>query len=190
MVNALKRALLAICFCCASTTFATLELTPAIDEFTLDGVKMQQLAFRDGQKKITYQPPRQWDYRGSADRLVLHPPGKTQAEAVIIRLTIPQPTGFDAEGVTKLVAEAVTALPAGSAAVAVAAQEKNPVSINRKETFLVTIKYQFGGEKYARSVLFVNREGEQLRFQLTCREADFDQLNRAFFASHFTWQNL
>ncbi len=189
MVNALKRGLLVICFS-ASTTYAALELTPTIDEFMLDGVKIQQLAFRDGEKKITYQPPRQWDYRGSGDRLVLHPPGKTQAEAVIVRLTIAKPVGFDAEGAKKLVDETTAGLPAGSTNVTVAAPEKNPVNINRKETFLVTIKYQFGGEKYERSILFVNREGEQLRFQLTCREADFEQLNRAFFASHFTWQNL
>jgi hypothetical protein len=189
MVNALRRALLVICFS-AGPACAALELTPTIDEFTLDGVTIQQLAFRDGEKKVTYQPPRQWDYRGSPDRLVLHPPGKTQAEAVIMRLTIPQPTGFAPDGAKKLVDEMTAALPSGSSNVTVAAQEKNPVSINRKETFLVTIKYQFGGEKYARSVLFVNREGEQLRFQLTCREADYEQINRAFFASHFTWQNL
>ena len=62
--------------------------------------------------------------------------------------------------------------------------------IQGKETFLVTISYAYYGQKYRRSILFLNRGNEQIRSQLTCREADFDGLQAAFFHSQFTWQNL
>jgi hypothetical protein len=55
---------------------------------------------------------------------------------------------------------------------------------------LVTLSYTFYGQKYGRSILFLNRGNEQIRFQLTCPDRDFQELHRAFLASQYTWQNL
>jgi hypothetical protein len=68
-------------------------------------------------------------------------------------------------------------------------QQKNVVIIERKETFLIIMKYEFYGEPQQRSVLFVNRKNEQLRFQLTCPESNFARLQKVFLATHFSWQN-
>ncbi len=62
--------------------------------------------------------------------------------------------------------------------------------IQRKETFLIKLNYTFFGQKYGRSILFLNRGNEQIRSQLTCREADFKELQGAFLRSHYTWQQL
>lgn len=169
---------------------AELQLVPVISEYELDGMKFKQLAFSDADKRATYQPPRCWDYSGSANQLTLHPPGKTQAEATISKTGLGEPGSFDGEALKKVVAETMTQTPKGSSGVMVVSQEKNPLLINGKETFQVVLSYSLLGQTFNRSVLFLNRGHEQLRFQLVAREVDFKELHRAFQASLYSWQNL
>ena len=169
---------------------AELQLTPSVVQYELDGVKLKQLAFSDGAKQVTYQAPRGWEYSGSATQLTLRPPNKPQGEATITRIPLPQPGSFDDESLKKLVTEAVASVPKGSENVTVVSQEKNPLLINRKETFLMTLAYNFYGASYSRSILFLNRGNEQIRFQLTCHQADFNELQKAFLGSQYSWQNL
>jgi hypothetical protein len=169
---------------------ADLDLTPNLSQHELDGVKVKQLAFSDGSKTVTYSPPRGWDYSGSAAQLTLRPPGKSQAEAKVTKIALPQPASFDEEAVKRLVQEALASVPPGSTDVQLVSQEKNPLMIERKETFLVTLSYNFHGDAYNRSILFLNRGAEQIQFQLGCRQADFKELQKAFFGSQYSWQNL
>jgi hypothetical protein len=169
---------------------AELQLTPSVVQYELDGVKLKQLAFSDGAKQVTYQAPRGWEYSGSATQLTLRPPNKPQAEATITRIPLPQPGSFDDESLKKLVTEAVASVPKGSENVTLVSQEKNPLLINRKETFLITLAYDFYGASYSRSILFLNRGNEQIRFQLTCSQADFKELQKAFLGSQYSWRNL
>lgn len=174
----------------AAAAHAELQLTPKVAEYELDGVKFKQIAFSDDGKTVTYQAPRGWDYSGNATQLTLRPPNKAQAEATITRIPLSQPGSFDAANLKKLVDEAVAVIPKASSNMSAVSEEKNPLMIQRKETFLIKLNYTFFGQKMSRSILFLNRGNEQLRFQLTCREADFNELHRAFLASHYTWQNL
>ena len=169
---------------------AELQLTPRISEYELDGVKFKQLSFsNETGKEITYAPPGGWDYSGSATKLTLRP-GKPQAEATISKISVPQEAVFDEPGMKKLADEVVLSVPRGSTNVTIVSQEKNPLLINRRETFLVTISYSFFGANYKRSVLFLNREKEQLRFDIVSLEKDFADLQKDFLGSQYTWQNL
>ena len=167
-----------------------LQLTPSVVQYELDGVKLKQLAFPDGEKQVTYQSPRGWDYSGSIDRLTLRPPNKPQAEAVIYKISLQQPGSFDDATVKKLVDETIASLPKSSTNIQMVSQEKNPLLIQRKETLLITFTYNLYGVNYSRSILFLNRGNEQIRFQLVCREADFKELQKAFMGSQYSWQNL
>ena len=169
---------------------AELDLTPTLSEYELDGVKFKQLTFSDGSKTVTYSPPRGWDYSGSAAQLTLRPPGKSQAEAKITKVALSQPASFDEETVKKLVQKAIASVPPASTDIQLVSQEKNPLIIERKETFLVTLSYNFYGNAYNRSILFLNRRTEQIQFQLGCRQADFKELQTAFLDSQHSWQNL
>jgi hypothetical protein len=170
---------------------AQLQLTPKISSYEADGVKSKLLVFSDGGgKEITYTPPRGWEYAGSATKFTLRPPGKPQAEGAIVRMSLNQPAVFDDETIKKLAAEVLASAPGGSTNVTLVAQEKNPFLIAQKETFLVVVSYNFYGENYQRSTIFLNRGNEQLRFQLVSRAADFKNLQVAFQASQLTWQNL
>jgi hypothetical protein len=174
----------------AGVAKSELVLTPTVDEYVLDGAKLKQLAFFDGGQKVTYQSPRGWDYSGSATQLTLHPPNKPQAEATIARVPRSDQTQFDDETVKKLVAEAIALVPKGSSNVAVESQEKSPLRIGSRETFVIVLSYSLLGNNYNRSILFVNRGGEQVRCQLTCRSSDFKELQKAFISSQYSWRNL
>jgi hypothetical protein len=172
---------------------AELSLTPTISQYESDGVKTKVLAFpdgADGAKTVTYQAPRGWDYSGSAAQLTLRPPNKSQVEATITRIPLSEPGRFDDASLRKLVSEAIALVPKGSENVSVVSQEKNPLLIEGKETFLITLGYTLFGQKFGRSILFLNREKEQIRSQLTCQEGDFKELHRVFLASQYTWQRL
>jgi hypothetical protein len=174
----------------AGVAKSELVLTPTVDEYVLDGAKLKQLAFFDGGQKVTYQSPRGWDYSGSATQLTLHPPNKPQAEATIARVSRSDQTRLDDETVKKLVAEAIALVPKGGSNVAVESQEKSPLRIGSRETFLIVLSYSLLGNNYNRSILFINRGGEQIRCQLTCRSSDFKELQKAFISSQYSWRNL
>jgi len=122
--------------------------------------------------------------------LILRPPSKSQAEAKITKVALLQSASFDEETIKKLVQEVMDSVPNGSTEIQVVSQEKNPLMIERKETFLIVLSYNFYGGAYSRSILFLNRGNEQIRFQLTSRQADFKELQKAFLGSQYSWQNL
>jgi hypothetical protein len=174
-----------------ATARADLQLTPKTSESWVDGAKITFLAFSDGSgKEVTYGPPTGWEYSGSSTRFTLRPPSKPQAEGTIARINLSHPAVFDDETMKKLTAEVLASVPGGSTNVTLVSQEKNPLLIARKETFLVIVSCTFYGENYQRSMMFLNRGNEQVRFQFVSRAADFKALQAAFQGSHFTWQNL
>jgi hypothetical protein len=169
---------------------ADLDLSPQLSQYDLDGVKFPQLAFLDGTKKVTYSPPRGWRYSGSTTKLSLQPPNTAQAEATVTKVALRQASPMSDEAMKAFAAEALGSIPGGSIDVTLISQEKNPLMIGGKETFLVTLTYTLYGESYARSFLFLNRATDQIRFQFVSRAAEFKVLQKAFHDSWFTWQNL
>lgn len=178
------------CLVLAASARAELQLKPSPSSYEVDGVRFPQLSFTDGNKEVHYVPPAGWESAGSESKLVLHPKGKIQAEATVIRIPLKEEASFDEETMKKLADQALASVPSGATNVKLLSQDKNTVMINTKETYLVTMSYTWNGDTYGRSVMYMNRGKEQLRFQLISRLADFNDLQRAFHQSHFTWQNL
>jgi hypothetical protein len=169
---------------------AELLLTPKVVRYEADGVKSELLAFADNAKTVTYRPPHGWGYSGEAARLTLRPPQTTQAEATVTKSSLKKRTPLDEETIRTLVTEALRSAPAGSTDVTITSQEKNALFIGGKETFRITLSYTFYGEIFARYLVFLNRESEQIRFQLVCRVADSKKLQQEFQASLCNWRNL
>jgi hypothetical protein len=174
----------------ANSANANLQLTPHETEYDLEGVKLRQLVFFDGAQRITYAPPRGWQYSGGGDRFVLHPTRELSAEAVIRSVNVAQPEAFNNETMKRLAEQATASLPGGSTHIAIVSEEKNPLLIEQKETFLIILHYECYGVPYARSVMFLNRKNEQVIFQFTAARPNFDKLQTQFLKSHFSWQNL
>ena len=177
-------------FLVVTSARSDLKLTPAVEVYEQDGVKMKHLVFFDGSQRVTYNPPPGWNYDGNANLLVLHSPHDARGEATIRQVRLANPESFDKESVKRLIEQALASAPKGATNVAVVSQEMNPVMIERKETFLVIIKFDSYGEPYLRSVMFLNRGNEQMLFQLTAPQSTFPETQKAFQGSHFTWQNL
>src|SRR6478609_8533900 len=91
-VISMKAPLIVSIFTLVGTAFGAIDLTPTTAERVLDGIKFQQLIFRDGEHSITYEPPHGWNYSGDASQLKLTPPSVSQAQGVIeqSRLAAPQ----------------------------------------------------------------------------------------------------
>ncbi|PZR79099.1 MAG: hypothetical protein DLM52_01755 [Chthoniobacterales bacterium] len=186
----------AVVFACSTALIvglarADLQLTPRKSEYELEGIKLDRLAFPGTSgKDPTYQQPPGWTYSGSASKLSLYPPGNSQAEARISLVALSERADFGEEGLKKLIAAAMACAPKDGTAVAVISTDRNPIKISGKETFRVLLRYNLFGQVFKRSVIFLNRERDQIRFEFAARDSDFDTLEQAFRSSLCTWRNL
>jgi hypothetical protein len=187
-----SRSLTLVClavFACSAR--ADLDWSPRLANFQDDGVSFHYLVFSDGTgKEIHYRQPDGWTYTGSAKKFSLRPPDKSRAEGTFTSLPLTAPSTFDDESLRGLVEQALATVPRGNTELTVVSQEKNPVRIEGKETFLVILSYREYGEGFVSSFLFMNRNSEQICFRFVSRAADFEGLQRAFLASQFSWYNL
>jgi hypothetical protein len=174
----------------AGSAYAGLELTPQSEEYELEGVKLHQLVFNDGGHRVTYAPPRKWTYSGGGNRFVLRPASESNAEAVITVSNLSRPETFDAATIKRLSDDVLASIPPGSTNVSVVSQQLNPILIGGKPTFQIVISYNSYGQAYTRSVMFLDRQNDQVRFQLTASQNVFREAQKAFERSHYSWQNL
>jgi hypothetical protein len=174
----------------AGLAHADLELTPRLEQYDLDGVKLRQLVFTDGDRRVSYTPPKNWEYSGGGSRFVLRPASQSAAEAVITVTKLPTAEVFDKTTTKRLSDEVLASVPRGATNVTLVSQQLNPLLIERKETFLVVISYDYYSQPYQQSVMFLIRNNERICFQLTCYRNAFRELQKAFESSHYSWQNL
>jgi hypothetical protein len=171
--------------------YAELDLSPWLEPYELEGVKMSQLTFNTGTNtKATYQPPRDWKYSGGKDQLDLQAPGLAQAMAKVTKWSPASAIAFDVEGRRQLTERMIGSLPKGSENVKVKSEELNPLQISGKQTYLVELTYTYYGEKFASYSLILERKPEVICFRLSCRESDYQALRNTFQKSLYTWQNL
>jgi hypothetical protein len=165
-----------------------IDLTPATSEYTAEGITFRQLTFKDGKRKVVYEPPRLWGYRGGGTSLQLMPPKGDRTEAMIQVAVANPPLSFDDKGVAALKEQFMRTLPPGSQTATITNEEQNPVRLENSASYAVTGSYKIIGEIFERSVLFVNLPDAQLTFKFTARKADFEKLHQAFRRSILSWR--
>ncbi|MGH8092244.1 MAG: hypothetical protein ACREIF_02055 [Chthoniobacterales bacterium] len=167
-----------------------LNLSPESELFELDGMKLSQLTFNNGASgKASYQPPRNWKYAGGKDELDLRPPNLSQANVKITKVAS-QSFSLDDQGREELKQATLRSLPEGSQDIEVMSEELDPLQIDGKHTYLVEASYLFFGEKFVCYSLILDRKPEAMKFRLSCREKDYQELRAAFARSLYSWQNL
>lgn len=171
-----------------ATAQASVDLTPIPGERVLAGIKFQQLIFQEKGRKITYEQPRGWKYSGGGASIKFSPPELANAEAEIDQTPLQAPQNFDEKTMKALEEQVLSSVPANSQNAALVGTEKNPVTVNRHETFEVVVAYQISGVEFQRSVLFLNLPDTQLRFRVTARKQDFEKIHKAFRGSIYSWQ--
>ena len=171
----------------ATRCYAGIDLTPYSTEYVANGMKFQQLVFKDDKRRIEYEPPRGWNFDGGANQLHLRPAQKNFAEALINVAPLGKPQAFDENSIKLLEQQLLEALPEGSQFAKVEEATVNSVLVGGNESVEITLSYQLMGEKFLKSALIVNLKDAQLVFRLTAKKADFPALHRDFKSSIFSW---
>jgi hypothetical protein len=152
---------------------------------------MWRLVFETGTSiEANFCPPQGWEYSGSAKRLNLRPPDKPSAEASITILAAADFPPVNEAGGKRLAEIALGSLPEGAEEAKVESEAANPLQIAGKETYLLVLGYTFYGDRYSRYCLYLISSAGPMRFQLSCRQSDYEQLSKAFQKSLYTWQHL
>ena len=165
-----------------------IDLTPTASEYTAEGVTFRQLSFKDGKRRVVYELPRQWSYRGDGTSLQLVPQNSVGADASIQVADISKPQAFDEKLFAALREQSLRAAPPGAQNATLLNEEFNPVRLELGDAYCVTISYQALGETFLRSTLYVNLSDAQLTFRLTARKPDFEVLQRTFRSSILSWR--
>jgi hypothetical protein len=183
----LRRLLLSLVVSTASAS-ASIDFTPTTGERVLNGIKFPQLIFNQDGRKITYEQPRGWKYTAASAGIKFIPPGVADAQAEIEQSPLPKPQAFDEVTVNALQERVLRSIPPSSQKATLISSQKNPFMVNRHEVLAVIVSYELSGVEFMRSVVFVNLPDTELRFRLTARKQQFEQLNKQFRGSIFSWQ--
>src|SRR6266568_4275447 len=101
-------------FVTALTARGGIDLTPSVNEYVAQGIKFQQLTFKEDKRRIEYEPPSGWKFDGGPNQLHLVPPQKNFAEAVIAVTPLNKPQPLDENTIKLLEQQFVASLPTGS----------------------------------------------------------------------------
>ena len=140
----------------AANALAGIDFTPTGGERVLEGIHFKQILFHQGGREIAYEAPRGWSYSGDAAQFRLTPPGVSQAQASIEQAALPAPQPMDDAIVKQLQQATLAAVPSGAQNVALVSEEKNPMRIDKQETYEAVVGYNFFGQDYQLSVLYAN----------------------------------
>jgi hypothetical protein len=171
----------------ARTANAGLDLTPSANDYVAEGMKFRQLVFQHDKQRIEYEPPPNWTFDSTTKRLHLKVPNKNFADATIEAIPLAAAQPMTEERRAAIRQQFLATLPPGSELSKVEAETENPILLNGKPTFEITISYHAMGEKFLRSGLFVNLPDVQLVFRLSARAQDFAALHQEFKASLLSW---
>jgi len=132
--------------------------------------------------------PRLWSCRGDALRLGFTPPDQSLAEGIVQAAPAKGGQLFDEPAVKTLEAQVLGTLPAGSQGAIVISKVENPVILYQNLSYEFVVSYQTLGQSFQRSVIFVNCPDKQLIFTFSAPKPVFDNLNKAFRRSIYSWQ--
>ncbi|MDQ3565799.1 MAG: hypothetical protein M3436_17405 [Pseudomonadota bacterium] len=170
----------------AGATARALDMTPIPSFKELEGFKVPIVTFKDGDRKISYQPPSGWQLSGGGAQLRLFPSRIAECNArfeVFKRKPLP-----DANAREELRKWAATLLPDGAEDIQAGEEYENTFMfgpIGNRE-FLFT--YTANGNRFSASVAIADLN-EQQRFVATtiARANDFETMRREVISSMFRW---
>ena len=169
---------------------AEVDFSPRESFYLAEATKVPNVAFRDGNKDITYTPPGSWILSGGGRKLTLTPPNTGQAEAVM--QTTPVTEALPAtEASFKAYTEIALRLISHEASkVTVADPAIAAVRVSGHDLVEITVTYALYGQQFTTNILFLPHGKEQIMFQMTARTADYGTLGKAFRASLFSLQGF
>ena len=184
----LRKALFLLFFAAlAGSSYAALDLTPAVTEVIDDGVTYREVSCNTPEGKVVFTLPPAWTIRGQTNRAQLTGPDKSFAAAVIEAIPLAKPEPLDEAAIGKFKQQVIAALPAGSTKITTINESQNSLMPGGNPSFEIVITYDLWVKLFQRSALLVNDPQDRLIFRFTCLKADFNLLNSNFRRSLMTW---
>jgi hypothetical protein len=183
----MKRLLLLVLLTSSVCAKAGIDLTATPSEYVAEGLTFRQLSLKDGDRRIIFEPPPQWTFRGTSTTMQFTPPNTSRADAFIQVADAKAPERLDDNVISALREKFMATLPVGCQHAQIVNEEFNPVQFEGASSYAITGKYQAIGETFLRSTVFVNLPASQLTFRLTARQPDFEKLNKPFRGSILSW---
>jgi hypothetical protein len=167
---------------------AGINLTPVANEYVSEGIKYTKLTFKDGDRRIDYDPPALWTYRMSGDRLLLLPKNSVRAEAAIQAAPLSRPPAFDKPMIEAAKAQFLSTIPPGAQSLVIMSETENAIPMRGLPNYEFTATYKDLGLEFMRRTLFVNAAETQLIFKFSAPRTEFDKLYPLFRVSILSWE--
>jgi hypothetical protein len=183
--------LLSIALCLlgmAAQSRADIDFTPTVSRYSNEGAEYANVSFKDDKRTVTLTLPRLWSCRGDSSRLQLTPPDQSLGEGILQAVPTKGVAPFNEANVKALEQQVLNTIPPGSQGVTLVSQQENPVILNGNFSYEFIVSYQTLGKIFQRSVIFVNCPDQQLVFRFSAPKSEFDNLNRSFRQSIYSWQ--
>lgn len=145
---------------------SALDLTPIETKASGEGGQYTYVEFRDGHTKMTYMPPKAWDFRGDASCFRMADRDVSSAEIDITLRSLKDPLKLDDSNLKEFEEIAVRGLPQGAIKVETESTVFNPMEIDGHKTVEVVVCYNFFGQTIKASSLFAIRECAPVRFRV------------------------
>jgi hypothetical protein len=174
------------------TLFATsagLNLTPTPHQTPFEGGPVSDIAFHNGAAVVVYLPPYHWQVTGEQLRASLKPT-EAESEASIEVHPKPATDAFDPDTVKAMKAELARTLPREAQKIEWAADEVNPLILNKHGSYRIQVSYSAYAQRFTATVIFCNFAKQQMRFQVLGKDSDFKKIYEEFRVSLFTFSGL
>jgi len=146
-----------------------LDFTPIEAKMKGEAGTYSYVEFRDGRSRISYVPPKAWEFRGDSAAFRLCPPAGGSAEVEFHSQALKEPVEMEAENLKAFEAIARESLPPGATKIETLGLAFNPRELDGHKTVEVTLSYGFFGQTIKASLLYVVRQTAPVRFRVDSR---------------------
>jgi hypothetical protein len=167
---------------------SAIDFTPRYAQSVQDGFPVNRLYFSDQARRIYLSVPNSWRVSGDQQHGIFTPGNLSQASVVLENSSLSAQVPFEREGLEAYRKAASELIPVGATEVQVDFERANEIQINGWTSWEMAFSYQFCGQRFTRSVLFINLNKEkQIRFRVEARKENFEKLYPQARAALGSW---
>ena len=182
--------LAALAFLLAAGSVHALDFRLHTTRVQEDGFAHEQVYFQyDAATRVVIAPPAGWLRMDDAGSLTLTPPKITNGMVKVEHSSLTPNIPFQAASLETYRKRVFAMIPQGAAGVKLDADAVDPLPVFGWKSFEFTVNYDFFGQSYRRSVLFLNLNArEQIMVTAVALQQDFDGVHTAAMDLMRSWQ--
>jgi hypothetical protein len=167
---------------------SAIDFTPRYAESVQDGFPVKRLFFADQAQRIYLSVPNNWRVSGDGQHGTFTPGNLTQASVVLENSHLSAEIPFDEKGLAAYRKAASESMPPGASEIQMEVERANEVQLNGWTSYELTFSYKSYGQRFIRSVLFINLDKErQIVFRVEARKENYDKLYQQARATLGSW---